>query len=81
MIACMVGYKKIYLIVTEPFTRVISFVSVTNIYFEIPKGVRLNLKHYFIMKWKQTKSFIRYSLRILIKTYKKMYCRTIFFLS
>ena len=50
----MVSNKKLNPIVTELFIRGrklnISFVFVTQSYFAVPKNVRLNSTHYFILK-------------------------------
>ena len=54
MIADMINNKKLNPIVTELFIRVrklnISFVFITQSYFKVPKDVRLNSTHFFIMK-------------------------------
>ena len=54
MIADMFSNKKIFLIVNELFIRGkklnIFVVFVTQSYFALPKNVRLNFMHYFIMK-------------------------------
>ena len=54
MIADMINNKKLNPIVAELFIRGrrlnISIVFVTQSYFKVPKGVRLNSKHVFIMK-------------------------------
>ena len=54
MIADMFSNKKISLIVNELFIRGkklnIFVVFVTQSYFALPKNVRLNFMHYFIMK-------------------------------
>ena len=71
MIADMINNKKLNPIVTELFIRGrklnISIVFITQSYFKVPKDVRLNSTHFFIMKIpnKRTsancfKSFIRY---------------------
>ena len=53
MIADMLSNKKINSIVTELFIRGrklnISLVSITQSYFAVPKNIRLNSTHYFIM--------------------------------
>ena len=53
-IADMLSNKKLNLIVTELFIRGrnlnISFVFITQSYFAVPKNIRLNSTHYFIMK-------------------------------
>ena len=54
MIADMINKKKINTIVTELFIRGrklnISIVFITHSYFKVPKDVRLNSTHFFIMK-------------------------------
>ena len=54
MIGDMVSNKKINLIVTELFIRGrklnIYLVFITQSYFAVPKNIRLNETHYFIMK-------------------------------
>ena len=54
MIANMINNKKLKLIVTELFIRGrklnISLVFITQSYFKVPKDVRLNTIHFFIMK-------------------------------
>ena len=54
MIADMVHNKKLNSIVTELFIRGrklnISLVFITQSYFKVPKDVRLNTTHFFIMK-------------------------------
>ena len=54
MIADMIHNKKLNSMVTELFIRgrklSISLVFITQSYFEVPKDVRLNTTHFFIMK-------------------------------
>ena len=54
MIADMINNKKLNSIVTELFIRVrkltISLVFIMQSYFKVPKDVRLNTTHFFIMK-------------------------------
>ena len=54
MIHDMPSNKKLNRIVTEVFIRRrklnISFVFITKSYFVIPKNIRLNSTHYFVMK-------------------------------
>ena len=54
MIANMINNKKLNSIVTELFIRGrklnISLVFITQSYFRVPKDVRLNSTHFFIMK-------------------------------
>ena len=54
MIADIMTNKKFQSIIKELFIRCrilnISFVFITQFYFSVPKDVRLNSTHYFIMK-------------------------------
>ena len=54
MIADMFGNKKLNSIVTELFIRGrklnISLVFITQSYFAVPKNIKLNSTHYFIIK-------------------------------
>ena len=54
MIADMLSNKKIQLIVRKLFVRGrklnIILVFITQSFFAIPKNIRLNFKHYFMMK-------------------------------
>ena len=54
MIADMINNKKLNSVVTELFIRGrklnISVVFITQLYFKVPKDVRLNTSHFFIMK-------------------------------
>ena len=54
VIADMISNKKLNLIVTELFIRGrklnISIVFITQSYFKVPKEVRLNTTHFFVMK-------------------------------
>ena len=54
MIAYMINNNKLNLVVTELFIRGrklnISIVFITQSYFKVPKDVRLNSTHFFIMK-------------------------------
>ena len=54
MIADMINNKKLNSLITELFIRGrklnISLVFITQSYFKVPKGVRLNSTHFFIMK-------------------------------
>ena len=54
MIADIKTSKKYHVIIKEPFIRCrkrnISLVFITQSYFSVPKEVRLNSKHYLIMK-------------------------------
>ena len=51
MIADMLSNKKLNLIVTELFRKLnTSLVFITQSYFAVPKNIRLDSTHYFIMK-------------------------------
>ena len=54
MIADMINNKKLNSIVTELFIRGrklnISLVFITQSYFKVPKDIRVNTTHFFIMK-------------------------------
>ena len=54
LIADMLSNKKLNPVVSESFIRRrklnISLVFVTQFYFYVPKNIRLNFMHYFIMK-------------------------------
>ena len=54
MIADMINHKKLNRVVTELFIRGrkinISIVFITQSYFKVPKDVRLNSTHFFILK-------------------------------
>ena len=54
MIADMINNKKLNSVVTELFIRGrklnISIVFITQSYFKMPKDVRLNTTHFFIMR-------------------------------
>ena len=65
MIADMEGNKKLISIVDEFFLRGrklnISLVFISRYYFRVPKTIRLNTTHYFIMKI-PNKSELKHSL-------------------
>ena len=54
MIAYMINNKKLNSVITELFIRGrklnISLVFITKSYFKVPKDVRLNSTHFFIIK-------------------------------
>ena len=54
MIADMINNKKLNSIVTELFIRGrklnISLVFITQLYFKVPKDIRVNTTHFFIAK-------------------------------
>ena len=61
MIADMINNKKLNSIITELFIRGrklnISLVFITQSYFKVPKDVRLNTTHFFIMKIPNKREF------------------------
>ena len=83
MIADMINNKKLNSIVTDLFIRAkklnISLVSITQSYFKVPKGARLNSTHFFIMKFPNKRKLEQIALNHLsdisskdfIKIYKK----------
>ena len=86
MIADMINNKKLNSIVTELFIRGrklnISLAFITQSYFKVPKDVRLNSTHFFIMKIQNKREFQQIALnhstninsKDFIKIYKKIYC-------
>ena len=60
-IADIINNKKLNSIVTELFIRDrklnISLVFITQLYFKVPKGNRLNISHFFITKLKTKENF------------------------
>ena len=83
MIANMINNKKINLVVTELFIKGrklnTSIVFITQSYFKVPKVVRLNSTHFFIMKIPNKREFQQIALnhssdidfKDFIKIYKK----------
>ena len=88
MIAVMINNKKLNPTVTELFIRGrklnISIVFITQSYFKVPKDVRLNSTHFFIMKTPNKREFQQIALnhssdidfKDFMKIYKKMHYRT-----
>ena len=86
MIADVINNKKANSVVTELFIRArklnISLVFITQLYFKVPKDVRLNSTHFFIMKIQNKRELQQIALnhstnsnsKDFIKTYKKIYC-------
>ena len=66
MIADMINNKKLNPIVTELFTADrkldISIVFITESYFKVPKDVRLNSTHFFIMNIPNKREFQQFGL-------------------
>ena len=81
MIADMINNKKLNSIVTELFIRGrklnISLVFITQSYFKVPKDVRLNSTHFFIMKIPNKRELqqiaLNYSSDINFKDFIKIY--------
>ena len=81
MIADMSNNKKLNPVVTELFIRDrklnISIVFITQSYFKVPKDVRLNSTHFFIMKIPNTRELqqiaLNYSSDIDFKDFMKIY--------
>ena len=83
MIAEMINNKKPNLIVTELFIESrklnISIVFITKSYFEVPKDVKLNSIHFFIMKILNKKELqqiaLNYTSDIDFKDFIKIYIK------
>ena len=81
MMADMINNKKLNPIVIELFIRGrklgISIVFITQSYFKVPKGVRLNSTHFFIMKIPNKRELqqiaLNYSSGIDFKDFMKIY--------
>ena len=78
MIADMLSNKKLNPIVTELLIRgrklSISLVFITKSYFAVPKNIRLNSTHYFVMKIPNKRNFNKLHLIIhQILTFKTSY--------
>ena len=92
MIADMINNKKLNPVVTELFIAVrklnILIVFITKSYFKVPKYVRLNFIHFFIIKIPNNRELIQIPLNHSsdidfedFEDLQKMYGRTIFFFS
>ena len=93
IIADMINNKKLNPVVSELFIRgrklKIPIVFITQSCFKVPKDVRLNSTHFFIMKIPKKRELQEVALnhssdidfKDFIKIYKKMNCRTISFFS
>ena len=81
MIADIMTNKKFQAIIKELFIRCrkinISLVFITQSYFSVPKDVRLNSTHYFIMKINKKRELqniaINHSAELTIKKFMKIY--------
>ena len=75
MVADMINNNKLNPVVTELFIRGrklnISIVFITQPYFKVPKKVRLNSTHFFIMKLQQI--VLNHSSDIDFKDFMKIY--------
>ena len=92
MIADMINNKKLNPVVTELFITGrklnVSIVFITQSYFKVPKDVRLNCKHFFIMKIPNKRELQQIALnhssdigfKDFIKIYKKCTAKTCSFL-
>ena len=92
MIADMLSNEKLNPIILELFTRStkleIHLPFITQSYFTVPKNIRRNSMHYIIMKIPNKREFqqitFNHSSDInfgdFMNLYKRMYCKTIFFL-
>ena len=89
MIADMINNKKLNSTVTELLIGGrklnISIVFITQSYLKVPKEVRLNTTHFFIMKIPNKRELqqtpLNHSSDIDFRNFIKMYCKTIFFFS
>ena len=91
MIADMINNKKLNSIITELFIRGrklnISLVFITQSYFKVPKDVRLNSTHFFIMKIPNKRELQKIALnhssdinsKDFIKIYKKYTVESYYF--
>ena len=91
MFADMINNKKLNTIITKLFIRGrklnIYLVFITQSYFKVPKDVRLNSNHFFVMKIPNKRKLQQIALnhssdinsKDFIKIGKKIHCRTIFF--
>ena len=92
MMANMLNNKNVNPIVTELFIRGrklnISLVFIANSYFSVPKNIRLNSTHYFIMKTPNKRELQQIAFnhssdidfQDFVNLYKKLQCKTISFL-
>ena len=75
MIADMINNKKVNSVVTELFIRGrksnISLVFITQSYFKVPKDVRLNTTHFFIMKIPNKRELQQIAINSSADIYKK----------
>ena len=90
MIADMLSNKKLNSVVAELFIGGrelnIYLVFITQSYFQVPKDVRLNTTHFFIMKIPNKRELQQIAYNHLSdidfkESLQKIYCKTIFFFS
>ena len=87
MVANMINNQKLNSLVAELVIRGrklnISLAFITQSYFKVPKDVRLNSTHFFIMKIPNKRELqqiaLNHSSDINFKDLQKMYCWTVFF--
>ena len=89
----IINNKNLNPIVTELLIKGrklnISIVFITQSYFKVPKEVRLNTTHFFIMKIPNKREIQRIAynhssdidFKDFMKIYNKIYCRKVFFFS
>ena len=81
MIADMIYNRKLNLLVTELFIRGrklnISLVFITQSYFKVPKDVRENTTHFFIMKIPDERELRHIALNIHLTLILKIFLRSI----
>ena len=93
IVADMLSNEKLNTIVTEFFIRGrklnIPLAFITLSYFAVPKNIRLNSTHYFIMKILNKREFQQIAFnhssdidfKDFVNLYKKIFCKTVYFFS
>ena len=85
MIDDILSNKKLNPIVTELFVRGrklnIYLVFMALLYFAVPRCIRINFLHYFIIKIPCTLKHQKIALNHLLWIFTKIYCNTILFFS
>ena len=80
----MINNKKLNSIVSKLFIRGrklnISLVSITQSYFKVPKDIKRNSAHYFIMKVLNKREYQTWSLKISLRSAKNVMLNHILFL-
>ena len=83
LIADMLSNKKLNPIITELFIRGkkfnISLVFITESYVSVPKHIRLDSTHYFVMKIPNKRELQQIASNNSSDIGFQMYCKTIFF--